>query len=130
MNRRLKTKHAFMALAIWRKLVLAQKSFLFHATRKLIFSRGSSIPKLLVNRRAFIHTGRKFKRRFLSKWCVGFKYGSLTWNRRLAIYKAKQLRKKKVKKNKIRAFIENILITFFSVWWENIILWTDPSTTL
>ena len=30
---------------------------------------------------------------------IGFKFGQFTWNRKLALYKAKQLRKKK-KKNK------------------------------
>nr|APW82399.1 ribosomal protein S19 [Urostyla grandis] len=98
MNRRWKRKQGFLTLAIWRKLILIQKSFLFHATRKLIFSRSSTIPRDLTNRRTFIHTGRRFKRRFLSKWSIGYKYGSLTWNRRLAIYKAKQMRKKKNKK--------------------------------
>ena len=29
---------------------------------------------------------------------IGFKFGQFTWNRKLALYKAKQLRKKKKKK--------------------------------
>ena len=41
---------------------------------------------------------------------IGFKFGEFTWNRKLALYKAKQLKKKKKNLIEIWTIITNILI--------------------
>ena len=48
----------------------------------------------------YIHNGKTWTKRFITRWSIGFKFGELVFNRRVAIYKAKQLRKKKAKKAK------------------------------
>lgn len=65
---------------------------------KVIYDRNSTIPPTFVGARARIHTGKSFTTRNIKTWMVGFKFGEFTWNRKLALYKAKQLRKKAKKK--------------------------------
>ena len=42
-----------------------------------------------------VHNGRTLHAKFINKWMIGHKAGEFTWNKKPAIYKAKQLRKKK-----------------------------------
>jgi ribosomal protein S19 len=72
-----------------------------HALEKKIYNRSCTIPKMYIGREVFIYSGKRWHTKIINKWMVGFKFGELTWNRRLALYKAKQLRKKN-KKNKIK----------------------------
>ena len=65
---------------------------------KYIYDRGTTISPLYVGLRVNIYSGRKFYTKFVNKWMIGFKFGEFVWNRKLAMYKAKQLRKKKKKK--------------------------------
>ena len=44
---------------------------------------------------------------------VGYKFGEFSWTRKLALYKAKQLKKKKKKKKKIMKF-EHVLQIYWS----------------
>jgi len=45
---------------------------------------------------------------------IGFKFGEFTWNRKIALYKAKQLKKKKKKKWNFNNFLKfNDLKVFF-----------------
>lgn len=96
-----KTRHLiFCAPSLWRKLFLFQKNDVFKMKERFIYSRSSTILYPFINNKVKIHSGKKWHYRFLTKWSVGFKFGELTWNRRIALYKAKQLRKKKKKKMK------------------------------
>lgn len=45
-----------------------------------------------------VHTGRKTRAKYINSWMLGHKAGEFTWNRKPALYKAKQLRKKSKKK--------------------------------
>nr|ASY95730.1 ribosomal protein S19 [Stylonychia lemnae] len=69
----------------------------FKMGKKKIFNRSSVIPFSFKNIKVTIYSGKKWFDRLLNIWSVGFKFGELTWNRRLALYKAKQLKKKKKK---------------------------------
>lgn len=64
-------------------------------SEKLIYNRASSIPKIFIGYNVKIHSGKSLHNRVVNKWMVGFKFGEFTWNRKLALYKAKQLKKKK-----------------------------------
>jgi len=80
---------------IWRKIFLFKKSFVFKTSEKLIYSRSSVVPSIFSNCDVSIYSGKRWHRRFINKWMVGFKFGEFTWNRKIALYKAKQLKKKK-----------------------------------
>lgn len=67
-------------------------------TDKRLRARSSTIPTTFVNSNIIIYTGAKWRKKRVTTWLVGFKVGEFTWNRRLALYKAKQLRKKSKKK--------------------------------
>jgi len=90
-------KLIFCSPSVWRKVILFKQTTLFKTADKFIYSRSSTIPGAFSELSLLIHTGKNWHTRSLSQWTVGFKFGELTWNRRLALYKAKQMRKKKKK---------------------------------
>lgn len=68
---------------------------------KRLRTRSSTIPSIYTYSEILIHSGKRWHLKKITPWLVGFKVGEFTWNRRLALYKAKQLRKKsKKQKNK------------------------------
>jgi len=83
-----------------------EKSFYIKKTqflkqvKKFIYSRSSKIPKIFIGYNVYIHSGKIWNTRLVNKWMIGFKFGEFTWNKRIALYKAKQLKKKKKKKIK------------------------------
>ena len=79
----------------WRKLLLIKDNEIHQAQEKFIYDRNSTIPHLFIRRKVKIYSGLNFHSRVINKWVVGFKFGELTWNRKLALYKVKQLKKKK-----------------------------------
>ena len=90
-----------------KKIFLFKKNSIFKTSEKLFYNRSSVIPNIYINSKILIYMGKKFNSRFINKWMVGFKIGEFTWNRKVALYKAKQMRKKKKKmelksKNKIK----------------------------
>lgn len=90
-------KLLFCSPFFWKKIFLYKKHPVMKIAEKFIYFRSSIIPKILINSEVKIYSGKKWHKRFINKWMVGFKFGEFTWNRRLALYKAKQLRKKKKK---------------------------------
>lgn len=88
----------YIAPSVMRQLYLMQDSDLYDDEVLSVTSRGSVIPPAFEPRRVKIYTGRGYTSREMSSWVVGFKFGEFTWNRKLALYKAKQLRKKAKKK--------------------------------
>lgn len=87
----------FFATAIWRKSFIFHTKSYFKGGEKFIYNRSSCIPYIFRGTRVFVYNGKKWVLRRINKWRVGFKFGELTWNRRIAVYKAKQIRKKKLK---------------------------------
>ena len=61
---------------------------------KQIWSRSSVIPDFLVGKTVLIHTGKTFKKVFISREKVGYKFGSFA-NTRKFTNKFKLLKKKK-----------------------------------
>ena len=70
-------------------------SNIHHTSEKKIFTRSSKIPKAYIGYEVIIHRGNKFKTKNINSWVVGFKFGEFTWNRKIALYKSKQKKKKK-----------------------------------
>lgn len=96
-NFKLSNKIRFCSPYFWKKIFLFQQNKVFKLSEKKIFSRSSVIPYGFLRQYVKIHNGKKWFGRVIKKWNVGFKFGELTWNRRIALYKAKQLKKKKKK---------------------------------
>ena len=95
MNNKLSSKLLFCSPNIWRKLFLYQKNTIFKTGEKFVYTRTSIVPQALINYNIRIYVGKGWHNRFMTKWSVGFKFGEFTWNRKIALYKAKQLKKKK-----------------------------------
>lgn len=83
---------------IWKKIFLFKQSFVFKGTERNIFNRASVVPYAFVNLPVKIYSGKRWHIRLINEWMVGYKFGEFTWNRKLALYKAKQLKKLKKKK--------------------------------
>jgi ribosomal protein S19 len=81
----------------WRQIFLHLSSQVIEEQDKFIHDRASSISPILIASRLKITMGRGYIPRQITPYMVGFKFGELTWNRKIALYKAKQLRKKKKK---------------------------------
>ena len=84
----------------WRQIFLHISSEVLEEQDKFLHERCSTITPLLSTSRLKIHMGRGYIARNLTPYMVGFKFGEFTWNRKIALYKAKQLRQKKKKKTK------------------------------
>jgi ribosomal protein S19 len=69
----------------------------YDAQEQRIYDRGSTVSPAFYHRRVRIYHGKGFTYRSIIPWMYGFKFGEFTWTRKLALYKAKQLRKKKKK---------------------------------
>lgn len=82
----------------WRQIFLHLSSEVIEEQDKFIQERGSTITPLLIKNRLKIHMGKGYISRTINPYMVGFKFGEFTWNRKIALYKAKQLRQKKKKK--------------------------------
>jgi ribosomal protein S19 len=95
MYNNLKNKLLFGSEDVWRKVFLCKKSVVFKAREKFIHHRSSIIPKTFLYDEVSIYTGKKWTKRYVNRWMIGYKFGEFTWNKKIALYKAKQLRKKK-----------------------------------
>lgn len=92
-----KHKLLFCSPFFWKKIFLYKKHSIFKVVEKKIYSRSSIIPKILDKTEVKIYSGKSWFTRNINKWMTGFKFGEFTWNRKIALYKAKQLKKKKKK---------------------------------
>jgi len=90
-----KNKINYFSPKLWRIMYLITSNSVHHTSEKRIRSRASTIPHMFINSEILIYSGKRWHTRKVNSWMVGFKAGEFTWNRRLALYKAKALRKKK-----------------------------------
>lgn len=91
-------KNVHLGPNTWRQLFLHLSSEVIEEQDKYLFERSSTITPLLSSSQIKVYNGKSYIGRSFSKYSVGFKLGEFTWNRKIALYKAKQLRKKKKKK--------------------------------
>lgn len=82
---------------VWRLMYLMKKKEVYKNHTKKMWCRSSHIPLMFNKHKIHIHSGKKWVIKNVNKWMVGFRAGEFSWNRRFAMYKAKQLRKKKKK---------------------------------
>ena len=93
-------KFSHVGPTTWRQIFLHVTSDILEDHDKFVHERSSTITPILSESRMKIHMGRGYIFRKLSKYSVGYKFGEFTWNRQLALYKAKQMRRKKKKQAK------------------------------
>lgn len=89
----------YFSAKLWRSMYLISSNSIYQTSHKRTYSRSSTIPYLYSGYEIVVYSGKRWHTRYVNSWMVGYKAGEFTWNRRLALYKAKQLRKKN-KKNK------------------------------
>lgn len=89
------TKLNYLSSNVIRSLYLIKLNPIHFSSEKKIFSRSSSIPAVYKNQEVLINKGKGFSAKYINTWSIGFKFGELTWNRKLALYKSKQKKKKK-----------------------------------
>jgi len=94
---KIRNKLLFCSEDIWRKIYLCQGSSVFKAREKLIYHRSSIIPKIFLHYEISVYAGNRWVKRNVNRWMIGFRFGEFTWNKKVAVYKAKQLKKKKKK---------------------------------
>lgn len=87
------SKINFYSTHIWRLMYLINSNKVYNTLTKKIFNGSSTIPYIFVGYEIFIYSGLRWLSRFINKWMVGFKIGSLTWNRKRSLFKSKQLKK-------------------------------------
>jgi ribosomal protein S19 len=85
----------YIAPNVLRSIYLIALNPIHHNAEKKIYARGSCIPPLYQNQEVSIHKGKGFKIKRINRWVIGFKFGEFTWNRKIALYKAKMKKKKK-----------------------------------
>jgi ribosomal protein S19 len=79
---------------IWRLMFLINSNQVYNTLSKKIYNSSSHIPLMFIGEEVFIYSGLKWLSRSLSRWSVGLKFGMLSWNRKRALFKSKQLKKK------------------------------------
>jgi ribosomal protein S19 len=79
---------------VWRLMFLINSNSVYSVIVKKIYNRSTNIPYMFLNYEVLIYSGLKWLVRVITKWTVGFKLGSLSWNRKRAVFKSKQLKKK------------------------------------
>ena len=82
----------------WRQIYLHIANEVIEEQDKFIHERRSTVTPLLASTGMRIYNGKTYTKIMFTPYSVGFKFGEFTWNRKMALYKAKQLRKKKNKK--------------------------------
>jgi len=84
----------FFSYKVWRSMYLITTNPMHHTSEKKLRTRSTTIPTIFRGSEVIIHSGKRWHSKKVTRWMVGFKLGEFTWNRRLALFKAKQLRKK------------------------------------
>jgi len=85
----------FYSNCIWRRLFFLKKNKILKYEERFILTRSSAIPRSFKNIKLYIYNGHIWVPKLINRWVVGYKFGQFTWNRKIALYKAKQLKKKK-----------------------------------
>ena len=92
------TKLNYFSPSIWRQVFLIKVNGGISVKERRVFPKSSVIPNLFNDFEIKVHVGNRFTgSRHINRWMVGFKFGNFTVNRKVAKFKAKQLKKKKKK---------------------------------
>jgi ribosomal protein S19 len=87
----------FISKDLYRKIFLMKKLNNNRLWKKQTNRTSTNIPKILINKKLLVYNGKHWNKRVINKWMVGFKLGEFVWTRKLALFKAKQQKKKSKK---------------------------------
>lgn len=87
-------KVKYFSMHVWRLIFLINSNKVYSNITKKIYNSSTTIPHIFIGYEVFIYSGMKWISRLISRWKIGLKFGSLVWNRKIALYKSKQLKKK------------------------------------
>ena len=89
----------YFSSSVWRHVLLTNINGPMPPKARYVFSKSSVVPSSFQGLNLNIHNGRRLTRtRYITRWMIGFKFGNFSVSRKIAKFKAKQLRKKKKKK--------------------------------
>lgn len=75
--------------------MLIKQNFSKKVSKKNKFFRSSSIPNCFVSLRLNLHKGNYFKKLFITKQIVGYKFGEFSFPRKPFFYPKKDVKKKR-----------------------------------
>lgn len=94
MKKNFQKKNFYCDGNVWKKIFFFKKSFVFKFAEKFMYNRACIIPVSYIGLNIFVYNGKRWHVRFINRWMVGYKMGEFTWNRKIALYKSKQIKKK------------------------------------
>lgn len=74
---------------------LIKKNTIYNTLEKKFFTKSTKIPPMFVGYEALIHSGLNWKRKRINRWMVGFPIGEFVITKKIALFKSKQVKKKK-----------------------------------
>ena len=74
---------------------LIKQNSIYNTLEKKFFTKSTVIPPMFIGYEALIHSGLGWKRKRINRWMVGFTFGEFVFTKKMAIFKSKQIRKKK-----------------------------------
>jgi ribosomal protein S19 len=83
-----------MSRSKWKGMFCNLKLFKFPLKKNLkIWSRSSNIPFFLLGKIVFVHNGKDFRKIFITREKIGYKFGEFSFTRKLGL-------RKKIKRSK------------------------------
>ncbi len=92
---RSKWKNRFFTFDVWKNIILVKQNILKKVSKKNKFFRSSSIPNCFTSLRINLHKGNIFKKIFVTKQLVGYKFGEFSFSRKPFFYPKKDVKKKR-----------------------------------
>ena len=92
---RSKWKNRFFTFDVWKNIILVKQNILKKVSKKNKFFRSSSIPNCFTHLRINLHKGNIFKKIFVTKQLVGYKFGEFSFSRKPFFYPKKDVKKKR-----------------------------------
>lgn len=89
-----------MARSVWKGNYISVsllRNFYKSSNRIKVWSRSSIIPEFLINRNVFVYSGRSFRKIFITREKIGYKFGEFVFSRTRR-YKPTTSSKRKIKR--------------------------------
>jgi small subunit ribosomal protein S19 len=93
-----KIKKKKMSRAKWKGLFIEKfllKKKFFNRNQKKIWSRRSTIPSILIGQKVLVYNGKEFKKIFINREKIGYKFGDFSFTRKHTKKIMKVVKKKK-----------------------------------
>lgn len=92
---RSKWKNKFFTFDVWKNIMLIKQNNSKKVSKKNKFFRSSSIPNCFTSLRINVYKGNIFKKIFITRQLVGYKFGEFLFSRKPFFYPKKDVKKKR-----------------------------------